>query len=148
MIRCRGWDATILPSRLATVRDTPSACLLRLRSGPFPEAAMASFPLRTGLAITPALGLLAVAPLDALARGSGGRSSGFSSRSYSAGHTFRSPVASGRSPTKCATCPRDSHGKIKRGPKAVAEFKRTHPKPPGCRNCEVDHVVPLSRGGR
>ena len=34
---------------------------------------MASFPLRTGLAITPTLGLLAVAPLDALASGSGER---------------------------------------------------------------------------
>jgi hypothetical protein len=41
---------------------------------------MASFSVRTGLAIALALGFLAVAPLDAIARG-GGRSSGFSSRS-------------------------------------------------------------------
>jgi hypothetical protein len=77
---------------------------------------MASFPLRTGLAITLALGLLAVAPLDALARGSGGRSSGYSSRSYSSGHTYRSPAASSHAPIKCLTCERDSHGRIKRYP--------------------------------
>ncbi len=108
---------------------------------------MASFPLRTGLAITLALGLLTVAPLDALARGSGRRSSGYSSRSFS-GHTYRSPAASSHSPSKCLTCERDSHGRIKRDPKAVEDFKSTHPKPPGCSGCEVDHIVPLSKGGR
>ncbi len=105
---------------------------------------MASFPLRTGLAITLALALLAVSPLDALARGSGGRSSGFSSRSYSPRQTYRSPAASSRGPAKCRTCERDSHGRIKRDPMAVEQFKRTHPKPPGCSGCEVDHIVPLS----
>jgi hypothetical protein len=91
MTRCPGWDATFLLSRLATVRDTHTGLPLRLGSGPFREAAMASSSLRTGLAIALAFGLLAVAPLDVLARGAGGRSSGFSSRLYSSGHTYRSP---------------------------------------------------------
>ncbi len=44
--------------------------------------------------------------------------------------------------------PGDSHGKIKRDPNATSEFKRTHTKPPGCNQCEVDHIVPLSKGSR
>ena len=148
MTRCLGWDAPFLPSRLATVRDTFTASPLRLGSGALSGADMASFPLRTGLAIALAIGLLCVAPLDALARGSGGHSSGYSFRSSSSGHTYRSPAASSHSPSKCLTCERDSHGKIKRDPKAVEDFKRTHPRPPGCSGCEVDHIVPLSKGGR
>ena len=109
---------------------------------------MASSPLRTGLAISPALGLLAFAPLDGFARGSSGRSSGLSSRSYSAGRTYRSPTASSRGSSKCLTCERDSAGRIQRDRSAVEDFKRLDPKPPGCRNCEVDHIVPLSKGGR
>jgi 5-methylcytosine-specific restriction endonuclease McrA len=29
----------------------------------------------------------------------------------------------------------------------VDEFNRTHPRPPGGNHCEVDHIVPLSKGG-
>lgn len=48
----------------------------------------------------------------------------------------------------CESCPRDSRSKIKRDPNAVSEFKQTHPKPRGCHKCEVDYIVPLSKGGR
>jgi hypothetical protein len=103
MTRCPGWDASILPFRLATVRDRLAPFSLRLGSGPLPEAAMASFPLRIGLAITLALGLFATAPLDALARGSGW-SSGLSTQLYSSGHAYRRPAASSRGAIKCLTC--------------------------------------------
>jgi hypothetical protein len=47
----------------------------------------------------------------------------------------------------CYSCARDSHGRIKRNERAKREFERTHPKPPGCDPCVVDHIVPLKRGG-
>ncbi len=75
------------------------------------------------------------------ARGGGGHSSGYRSGSSYSSRSHGSHI-------KCTSCPRDSHGKIKRDPKAVEEFKRTHPKPPGCKDCQVDHIVPLSKGGR
>jgi hypothetical protein len=49
--------------------------------------------------------------------------------------------------------PRDNHGKIKRDPKARADFKRAHPCPSTgnksgrCPGYTIDHVVPLKRGG-
>ncbi len=106
--------------------------------------------IRTGLALTISLGLLVLSPLDAAARGSGRHNSGgsSSSRSYSSGKTYKSPSARDRSSIKCLTCERDSHGRIKRDRSAVEDFKHTHPKPPGCTACEVDHIVPLSKGGR
>ena len=76
-----------------------------------------------------------LSPVSATARGS---SSGISS-SRSSG--------SGHSSIRCASCPRDSHGKIKRSREAVDSFKSAHPRPPGCDRCEVDHIVPLSKGG-
>lgn len=91
---------------------------------------MASLPLRTGLAITLALGLLAFAPLHGFARGSNGQSSGFPSHSYSSGHTFRSPTASSRGSINCLTCERDSSGRTKRDRSAVEDFKWMYPKPP------------------
>lgn len=48
---------------------------------------------------------------------------------------------------KCTTCQRDARGRITRDDKAIREFKRANPKPPGCHRCEVDHIVPLHRGG-
>jgi len=98
---------------------------------------MASLALNAGLALTLSLGLLASVPLDALARG--GSADGRSS--YPSGGSHRSSI-------KCESCPRDSHGRIRRDPCAVEQFKRTHPKPPGCKNCRVDHIVPLSKGGK
>jgi hypothetical protein len=48
---------------------------------------------------------------------------------------------------KCTTCQRDARGRIARDDTAVREFKRASPKPPSCHRCEVDHIVPLHRGG-
>ena len=87
-----------------------------------------------------AVSLLLIAAPDVLARG-GGHSS------YSTGGSLRSITPHSRSSIKCESCPRDSHGRIQRNPKAAEDFKRTHPKPPGCARCEVDHIVPLSKGG-
>jgi 5-methylcytosine-specific restriction endonuclease McrA len=49
---------------------------------------------------------------------------------------------------RCTDCPRDPHGRIERSREAVREFKRTTPRPPDCVRCEIDHVVPLSKGGK
>jgi hypothetical protein len=98
---------------------------------------------RTALAITLTLAFLLLSPFDVLAR-SNGRSSGYSPRSSSSNSAF----SSSRTSTKCETCLRDSRGKIKRDASAVSEFKRTKPKPPGCHQCEIDHIVPLNKGGR
>ncbi len=85
------------------------------------------------LALTLAVSL--ALPWSAGARG-GGRSSGSSHSSGS------------HSSIGCLSCSRHTHGRIQRSREAVDEFKRTHPKPPGCDHCEVDHIVPLSKGGR
>ncbi len=100
---------------------------------------MTSSIMRTGLALILSLGLLAASPFDTSARGGNGSSG--SHPSYPSGSNHRSSI-------KCESCPRDSHGKIKRDSTAVEEFKGTHPKPPGCTDCQVDHIIPLSKGGR
>jgi len=102
---------------------------------------------RTALAITLALGLLVLLAFDVPALGTG-RSSGYTSRSSSSASSHRSALSSGSSRIKCESCPRDNRGKIKRDPNAKSEFKRTNPRPPGCDRCEVDHIVPLSKGGQ
>jgi hypothetical protein len=61
---------------------------------------------------------------------------------HSGGHS-----RSGHRSTYCTSCARDSHGRIKRSESAKREFQRTHPRPPGCKDCVVDHIVPLKRGG-
>lgn len=90
---------------------------------------MASFRHRTSLALTLALGLLALPSLAVLARGSG-RSSGYTPLSSSRGR-HRSAVTGSRSTIKCESCPRDSHGKSTRDSKAVDEFSRRIPNHPG-----------------
>ena len=107
---------------------------------------MVSSRISTALALSVFLAFLLGVPLDVPARGSG-RTSSHTPR-FSSGSSHRSALSSSRSSTKCESCPRDSQGKIKRDPNAVSEFKRSHPKPPGCHQCEVDHIVPLSKGGR
>ena len=102
-------------------------------------------PWLTGLALAVALAI--AAPWSVLARGGGGHSGGHSSSGHSYSHRSSSNSHSG-SHIKCESCARDSHGRIKRDPKAVEQFKRTHPKPPGCKDCQVDHIIPLSKGGR
>jgi hypothetical protein len=78
------------------------------------------------------LATLAIALTPAFARGGG-----------HGGHSH----SSGRRSTYCTSCARDSHGRIARSSAAKREFERTHPKPPGCDHCVVDHIVPLKRGG-
>jgi hypothetical protein len=108
---------------------------------------MASSRLRTVLALSVMLAFFLGVPFD-MSVGGGGRSSAYSPRSAASGSSHRSILSSSRSSIKCEICPRDSRGRIKRDPKAKSVFKRTNPKPPGCDRCEVDHIVPLSRGGR
>lgn len=85
-----------------------------------------------------AAGLLLPAAIEA--RGSGG------------GRPFASHASSGlhrsHSSIRCESCPRDSHGRIQRSKEAVDKFKRTHPKPPDCDRCDVDHIILLSKGGK
>jgi 5-methylcytosine-specific restriction endonuclease McrA len=58
-----------------------------------------------------------------------------------------------RHTVRCATCARDSRGRIRRSPEARAEFRRTHPCPSTgrtagpCPGYVIDHVIPLKRGG-
>jgi hypothetical protein len=106
---------------------------------------MVSSRIRTALALT--LALLALFPVEVLARGSG-RSSAYSAHSSASGRSHRSALSSTRSSIKCESCPRDIRGKIKHSPKAVSEYKRTNPISPACHQCEVDHIVPLSTGGQ
>ncbi len=93
--------------------------------------------------------------------GSRSRSSSYprsytASRSYSShsGTSSRSSSHSGSSrSTYCASCSRDSRGRIKRSPEAKHEFERSHPCPTtgktsgSCAGYVVDDVTPLKRGG-
>jgi len=90
---------------------------------------MASFRHRTSLALTLALGLLALLSLNVLTLGNG-RSSDHTPRSSSGGR-HRSAVAGSRSAIKCESSPSDSHGKSTRDPKAVDEFSGRIPSHPG-----------------
>jgi hypothetical protein len=64
-----------------------------------------------------------------------------------------SPCALAKGAHYCDTCPRDSHGHIKRSQTAKHEFKKTNPCPStgkssgACPGYVIDHVVPLKRGG-
>jgi len=54
---------------------------------------------------------------------------------------------------KCAICPRDAHGHIKRSASAIRTFKKLHPCPSTgkskgkCPGFVIDHIVPLYKGG-
>lgn len=50
-------------------------------------------------------------------------------------------------PTRCQSCPRDSHGRIKRDPKQRAAFESSTGYPHGRKGYVVDHIVPLECGG-
>jgi hypothetical protein len=55
--------------------------------------------------------------------------------------------------TKCASCARNSHGRIQRSSAAKHRFERSHPCPStgkssgACPGYVVDHIKPLKRGG-
>lgn len=52
-------------------------------------------------------------------------------------------------PRYCGEPKRTATGKIKRDPKIIREFKKLYPIPPELSHIEweVDHVIPLDRGG-
>ena len=133
MTRCPGRDAahswpTRPPCSIHVPRySSPVVCAP-------PRGSMASSRFRTVLALAVTLAFLLGLPFDTSA-GGGGRSGIYSPRASASGSTHRSALSSSRST-------------IKRDPNAVSEFKRTHPTLPGYHQCEVDHIVPLRKGGR
>jgi len=56
-------------------------------------------------------------------------------------------ASSTTTPTRCATCARDSHGRILRDPAQRAAFERQTRYPHGRKGYVVDHVIPLECGG-
>jgi hypothetical protein len=70
----------------------------------------------------------------------------------SAGHTRSTSTRRARS-TKCASCARNSHGKIQRSAIAKRAFRKSNPCPStgrtsgACSGYVVDHVKALKRGG-
>jgi hypothetical protein len=52
-----------------------------------------------------------------------------------------------KSSTRCTTCQRDDHGRIKRSPAAERDFQRQTGYPHGRKGYVIDHVVPLACGG-
>ena len=50
--------------------------------------------------------------------------------------------------SRCATCPRDRHGRIVRSPEARREFMRRSGYAHGRKGYVVDHIVALECGGR
>jgi hypothetical protein len=82
--------------------------------------------------------------LPTLAEGRGGGHSGGASYSAS-GHT--SGYSGSHSSTYCASCARDSEGRIARSSDAREEFMRATGYPHGRPGYVIDHVIPLKRGG-
>jgi hypothetical protein len=113
--------------------------------------------MRRKLMLVAAVVLATVLALPAEARSSGGsRSSGRSSSSRSS--SYRAPRTNSPKPranrsVKCASCERDSNGRIKRSPAARRDFQRSNPCPStgkssgSCPGYVIDHVTPLKRGG-
>jgi len=63
-------------------------------------------------------------------------------------YSTASPRASkGSKAVRCATCPRDGHGRIKRSESAKREFMRQTGYPHGRPGYVVDHIKPLACGG-
>jgi hypothetical protein len=99
--------------------------------------------LQTAALFTFSLPFLAAAPGG---YGSHGGHSSYSSHSARAGHSHASS-------SRCASCTRNSHGRIKRSSESPRDFKRSHPCPAtgstsgGCRGYVIDHVRPLASGG-
>lgn len=49
--------------------------------------------------------------------------------------------------SKCASCPRDSHGRITRSQSATTQFKQRTGYPKGRPGYVIDHIIPLACGG-
>jgi HNH endonuclease len=50
--------------------------------------------------------------------------------------------------TSCTTCPRDSHGRIKRSSSARSAFLKSKSLKRTPKGCQVDHIKPLAKGGK
>src|SRR5882762_1287141 len=65
----------------------------------------------------------------------------------------KAPKIKTESSSKCESCPRDKHGKIKRSKEATRAFQRQSPCPSTgktsgkCSGYVIDHVIPLANGG-
>lgn len=76
-----------------------------------------------------------------------------SSYSSSPAHSHNSGVSTSRKSTRCASCPRDTNGHIKRSPQARSAFMKSHPCPSTgktsgpCPGYVVDHIKALKHGG-
>ena len=61
----------------------------------------------------------------------------------------KNQVTSAKPPAaKCASCPRDAHGKIQRSEEAKRDFMKQSGFPHGRPGYVVDHITPLAKGGR
>jgi 5-methylcytosine-specific restriction endonuclease McrA len=95
---------------------------------------------------------LAAPAADARARTSTSRRSSTRTAKSKATRTSK-PRSAPRSSTKCASCARDSRGRIVRSTTAKHDFQKAHPCPSthkttgACPGYVIDHVVPLKRGG-
>ncbi len=87
------------------------------------------------------VGLLAASPV--FARGGAGHGGGHGGYSTGCSSSVRSHPR-----TYCATCARNAKGRIKRSSSERQKFLRSHGltrTPPGM---QVDHIVPLAKGGK
>lgn len=91
---------------------------------------------------------LAAPDADARARTSSTRTSASKARTATP-----KPRSAPRSSTKCASCARDSRGRIIRSTIAMHDFQRAQPCPSthkttgACPGYVIDHITPLKRGG-
>jgi|ERR1035437_6860752 5-methylcytosine-specific restriction endonuclease McrA len=100
------------------------------------------------------LGLLVFVALLAIMPALSGRSSSHSAKGSRAPSNSAPKARSTSRPSKakCASCARDSKGKIKRSATAKRDFQKAHPCPStgrtfgACKGYVIDHVVPLKRG--
>jgi hypothetical protein len=98
---------------------------------------------RSALAFLAAILLFLAAPANAThPRGS----SRGSYHSHSTAHHYRSH--SGHTRRYAYGVPRDSHGRIKRSSEEKKKFERESGYPHGRPGYVVDHIIPLSQGGR
>jgi hypothetical protein len=74
-------------------------------------------------------------------------------RSHPRSASSQAPSKSKNPKVYCASCERDSRGKIRRSETARHAFQKSHPCPAtrkttgACPGYVIDHVVPLKRGG-
>jgi hypothetical protein len=138
----------------ATLRALAALALVLLLAPSADAAQVRGYYRRDGTYVQP---YVRSAPNSTIQDNYGYRGNDNSPRDYSSPKTDSSPgtlkppdkpryPTSGRNWT-CVSCPRDADGRIARDENAVREFKRLKPEPPGCVQCEVDHIIPLHRGG-